>query len=97
MIEDDATVFVACGDIGKAQFMCAGGGIGLGDLGGIAGIALAYGLCVWLATVVGAPFTFDPKINGIAFVFSAAIGILFGFMPARRAAGLDPIDALRHE
>jgi putative ABC transport system permease protein len=40
---------------------------------------------------------FDPKINIIAFAFSAAIGILFGFMPARRAASLDPIDALRHE
>lgn len=69
----------------------------LSCVGGIAGILLAYGLCVTLAEVVGAPFLFDPKINIIAFVFSAAIGILFGFMPARRAAGLDPIDALRHE
>lgn len=69
----------------------------LSCVGGVAGIALAYGLCVSLAQVVGAPFIFDPKINMIAFVFSAAIGILFGFMPARRAAGLDPIDALRHE
>ncbi len=69
----------------------------LSCVGGIAGIILAYGLCITLAEVVGAPFLFDPKINIIAFVFSAAIGILFGFMPARRAASLDPIDALRHE
>ncbi len=71
--------------------------ITLSCVGGVAGILLAYGLCTALAEVVGAPFIFDPKINTIAFIFSAAIGILFGFMPARRAAALDPIDALRHE
>ena len=69
----------------------------LSCVGGVAGIALAYTLCDLLADVVGAPFLFDPKINIIAFAFSAAIGILFGFMPARRAAKLDPIDTLRHE
>jgi putative ABC transport system permease protein len=69
----------------------------LSCIGGIAGIILAYGLCLALVKVVGAPFIFDPEINLIAFFFSAAIGILFGFMPARRAAKLDPIDALRHE
>ncbi len=69
----------------------------LSCVGGVAGILLAYGLCANLAKVVGAPFVFDPKINSIAFIFSAAIGIIFGFMPARRAAGLDPIEALRHE
>jgi len=69
----------------------------LSCVGGVVGIALAYGLCSTLAKVVGAPFMFDPKINLIAFVFSAAIGIIFGFMPARRAAVLDPIEALRHE
>ena len=69
----------------------------LSCIGGVAGIILAYGLCLSLVKVVGAPFLFDPKINAIAFVFSAAIGIIFGFMPARRAAGLDPIEALRHE
>jgi putative ABC transport system permease protein len=69
----------------------------LSCIGGVVGITLAYFLCISLAKVVGAPFIFDPKINMIAFVFSAAIGILFGFMPARRAARLDPIDALRHE
>jgi putative ABC transport system permease protein len=69
----------------------------LSCVGGIAGIVLAYALCDVLAGVVGAPFIFDAKINITAFVFSAAIGILFGFMPARRAASLDPIEALRHE
>ena len=69
----------------------------LSCVGGVAGILLAYGLCDVLDGVVGAPFLFDPKINLIAFIFSAAIGILFGFMPARRAAALDPIEALRHE
>jgi putative ABC transport system permease protein len=69
----------------------------LSCVGGVAGIILAYVLCDVLADVVGAPFIFDPKINIIAFVFSAAIGILFGFMPARHAAALDPIEALRHE
>ena len=69
----------------------------LSCVGGVSGILLAYGLCTSLAKVVGAPFLFDPKINITAFVFSAAIGIIFGFMPARRAAALDPIEALRHE
>lgn len=71
--------------------------ITLSCVGGVTGIILAYGLCISLAKVVGAPFLFDFKINLLAFVFSAAIGIIFGFMPARRAAGLDPIEALRHE
>ena len=69
----------------------------LSCVGGVTGIILAYGLCSSLAKVVGAPFLFDPKINVVAFVLSAAIGILIGFMPARRAAALDPIEALRHE
>jgi putative ABC transport system permease protein len=65
--------------------------------GGVTGIILAYGLCRFLSNVVGVSFVFDPNINLISFVFSAAIGVVFGFMPARRAAALDPIDALRHE
>ncbi|TAG11559.1 MAG: FtsX-like permease family protein [Verrucomicrobia bacterium] len=71
--------------------------ITLSCVGGIIGIVFAYGLCDFLSTRVGAPFVFDAKVNAMAFIFSAGIGVLFGFMPARRAAQLDPIDALRHE
>ena len=45
----------------------------------------------------GVPFSFDAGINAIAFLFSAGIGVLFGYLPARRAAQLDPIQALRHD
>jgi putative ABC transport system permease protein len=69
----------------------------LSCVGGLTGVAIAYAACYFLAPLSGAPFQFDPKINLIAVIFSAVIGVLFGFMPARRAAGLDPIEALRHE
>lgn len=69
----------------------------LSALGGLIGILLATLASYSLAGVMQVPYTFNPTINLIAFVFSAGIGVLFGFMPARRAAQLDPIDALRHE
>jgi len=69
----------------------------LACVGGLTGLLLALGLCSGLSQLIQVPFLFDPKINAIAFGFSAAIGILFGYMPARRAARLDPIEALRHE
>lgn len=65
--------------------------------GGLTGIVLAFGLCAGLSRFTSIPFVFDPTINILSFVFSATIGVLFGFMPARRASRLDPIEALRHE
>ena len=69
----------------------------LSSLGGLLGLALAVGLSTLGANAMGFPLIFDPVINIIAFLFSAGIGVLFGYMPARRAARLNPIDALRHE
>ncbi|WP_009960899.1 ABC transporter permease [Verrucomicrobium spinosum] len=71
--------------------------ITLSCVGGVVGIGIALGLCYFLAQVIQVPFQFDTRINVIAFIFSAAVGVLFGFTPARRAAKLDPIEALRHE
>ncbi len=65
--------------------------------GGAIGIGLAFLLSWSLAGVIDVPFAFDPAINILSFVFSAAMGIMFGYYPARRASKLDPIDALRHE
>ena len=71
--------------------------ITLSCIGGLVGILLALGLCAGLAQLIQVDFIFNPQINLLAFAFSAAVGVLFGFTPARRAARLDPIDALRHE
>ena len=71
--------------------------ITLSCVGGLVGIAFALALCFGLAQLIAVPFHFNTEINVIAFIFSAAVGIAFGFAPARRAARLDPIEALRHE
>ncbi len=69
----------------------------LSSLGGVLGILLALGASVALADVLQVPFIFNGGIILTAFLFSAAVGIVFGYFPARRAARLDPIEALRHE
>jgi putative ABC transport system permease protein len=65
--------------------------------GGLTGILLGLGLALLATSSLQVPFIIDPSIVLVAFVFSALIGILFGYFPARRAARLDPIEALRHE
>jgi putative ABC transport system permease protein len=71
--------------------------VALSCLGGVVGIILALVATLGLSYGLDIPFSFDWQINILAFVFSAAIGVIFGYFPARRAASLNPIDALRHE
>ncbi|MEW6705682.1 MAG: ABC transporter permease [Pseudomonadota bacterium] len=69
----------------------------LASIGGMIGVLLAAAASWLLAGLMQVPLIFDPTINLLSFGFSAAIGVLFGYFPARRAARLDPIEALRHE
>ncbi len=69
----------------------------LSVLGGILGILLGVGTSRLLATQMNWPTLTSGSSILVAFFFSAAVGIFFGFYPARKAARLDPIDALRYE
>ena len=65
--------------------------------GGLLGIGLGYGLSDVLERTLQWPTSIPPNAIGMAFGFAAATGVFFGFYPARKAAGLDPIEALRYE
>ncbi|NMM12067.1 MAG: FtsX-like permease family protein [Rhodoferax sp.] len=69
----------------------------LASLGGIIGIVLATLASLGLSSLMDVPYLFNPGVNLLSFLFSAGIGVLFGYFPARRAARMDPIEALRHE
>jgi putative ABC transport system permease protein len=69
----------------------------LSALGGLIGIIIAAIASYGLSIVMNVPFIFDVTTNLMSFLFSAGIGVLFGYFPARRAAQMDPIEALRHE
>ncbi|MEO8179271.1 MAG: ABC transporter permease [Deltaproteobacteria bacterium] len=69
----------------------------LSALGGVLGIGLGLGLSWSVTRALDVPFLVQPPILVLAFGFSAVVGVLFGFLPARKAASLNPIEALRHE
>jgi putative ABC transport system permease protein len=69
----------------------------LGLAGGLIGIACGVGLSALTSHVFGWPVTTSPTAVLASAAFSMAIGVLFGYYPARKAAALDPIDALRFE
>jgi ABC-type antimicrobial peptide transport system permease subunit len=82
------------GDI-QTQFLVEA--VALALLGGLAGSILGLIVMAVVSRVMGWVIPFDPRPFVISSLVSGGIGIGFGFFPARRAAGLDPIEALRHE
>jgi len=69
----------------------------LSTLGGIIGVILGLIGSFFAARSLSLPFVIPPEIVGLAFAFSGLVGVLFGYLPARKAARLNPIEALRHE
>jgi len=65
--------------------------------GGVIGVMLGLALAGAASAGMKIPYIVDPNIVLIAFGFSALVGIIFGYFPARRAARMNPIEALRHE
>lgn len=89
---------LAIGALGKevlTQFLVES--VILTTLGGCIGIFFGLTGSYAGALYMGFNFTIDPNIVMGAFAFSALVGVIFGYVPARRAARLDPIEALRHE
>jgi putative ABC transport system permease protein len=69
----------------------------LAVVGGVLGVALGIGASRIIAWTAGWPTSVEPSSVAVAFGFAALVGVFFGFYPARRAARLDPIEALRYE
>jgi putative ABC transport system permease protein len=78
-----------------AQFLIES--VALASFGGLVGVGIANAVSVLAAHAISVPFLPNLKVNVLSFVFAAGIGVVFGFFPARRAALLDPIEALRYE
>jgi putative ABC transport system permease protein len=71
--------------------------VALASFGGLIGIVSANAIALGVTRLIDVPYLFNPEMNVVSFLFSALIGIVFGYFPARRAAQLDPIEALRYE
>lgn len=69
----------------------------LSSVGGVIGIGLALVASYFIAAALKIPLILDGSIVLLAFFFAALVGVVFGYFPARKAARLDPIEALRHE
>ena len=78
-----------------AQFLVEA--LTLSLLGGLIGIAVGLGVSALIGRLAGWGFTFSPATVAVAVLFSLAVGVVFGVWPARQAARLDPISALRYE
>jgi putative ABC transport system permease protein len=78
-----------------AQFLVEA--LTLSLLGGLIGIAVGLGVSALIGRLAGWGFTFSPGTVAIAVLFSLAVGVVFGVWPARQAARLDPISAMRYE
>jgi putative ABC transport system permease protein len=69
----------------------------LSMFGGVLGILVGVGLGFAATHALDMPAIVSPQIIALSFVFSGVVGVFFGYLPARKAAHLNPIDALRHE
>ncbi|MBK8958682.1 MAG: ABC transporter permease [Proteobacteria bacterium] len=69
----------------------------LSGFGGVAGILIAIAASMGLSKMLAVPLILDPGMILLAFLFAVAVGVVFGYFPARKAARLDPIEALRFE
>ncbi|MGM0884000.1 MAG: ABC transporter permease [Bacillota bacterium] len=66
-------------------------------LGGILGILLGYAASIVIGKVMGTQTSVSMDMALAAFSFSAIVGVVFGIFPANKAAGLKPVEALRHD
>jgi putative ABC transport system permease protein len=69
----------------------------LSIMGGVIGIAVGLAIAFFASMQLATPFVPDPAVIAGAFLFSGLVGVVFGYFPARRAARLDPIEALRYQ